>query len=119
LLGLLALTAWLQGLRGVAQLPGVARAARAMCEGLPDYAALAREHAVPLDGRVAIVVDPLEERAGERFVCARLALAPRPVDARPLGEGIEGERLALRPADFLLTDLGCPESARLERGLAR
>lgn len=91
-----------------------------MCEGLPDYAALARARDLPRDARVAVVVDPREERAGERFVCARLALAPRPVDARPLREAVGRERFVERPADFLLTDLGdTGGGARLEREPAR
>jgi hypothetical protein len=120
LLGALACAAWLQGLRGVAALPRVAREARAMCEGLPDYAGLARDLGVPLVARVAVVVDPREERAGERFVCARLALAPRPVEARPVGEAVDGDRLPQPPAEFLLTDLGDAEGrVRLEREPAR
>ncbi len=115
LFGALACAAWLQGLRGVAALPRVAREARAMCEGLPDYAALARDLGVPLVARVAVVVDPQEERAGERFVCARLALTPRPVEARPLGEDVEVDRFPQPPAGFRLTDLGGAEpGARLE-----
>lgn len=103
--GLLVLTflflvAFLQGLRGTIGLPAVARSARAMCEGLPDYTALAAE--VPAGARVEMEVDPAEERAAERFVCARLELAPRVVVARIDGE----EPPAGPPASFRLVDRG-------------
>ncbi len=100
LLSLFALAAIVQGLRGTGALPDIVGAARAMCEGLPDYAALAA--AAPTDARIAIRVDPNEARAGERFVCARLVLAPRPVIARVEGEPSPG---GAEP-EYLLVDLG-------------
>lgn len=99
-LALLLLLTFLQGLRGTSGLAGVARSARAMCEGLPVYAALAAE--IPADARVEMEVDPAEERAAERFVCARLDLAPRVVVARLDGE----EPPAGPPASFRLVDRG-------------
>jgi len=99
-LGLLAAAAFGLGLYRSADLPRIACEQRVMCEGLPDYAALAAE--LPATARVLVIVDAGEERAAERFVCARLALAPRRVDARPTNEPppAPGE------ADVLLRDLG-------------
>lgn len=99
-LALLALATFALGARRTADLPRVARDARVMCEGLPDYAGFAAT--LPATARVLVVVDPGDERAGERFVCARLALAPRRVDARRLDEPapVAGE------ADAVLRDLG-------------
>ncbi len=99
-LALLALVAFALGARSTAELPRVAREARVMCEGLPDYAGFAAT--LPVQARVLVVVDPADERAGERFVCARLALAPRRVDARRLDEPPP----AAGEADAVLRDLG-------------
>lgn len=107
-LALLFLVTFLQGLRGTSGLVGVARSARAMCEGLPDYAALAAE--IPADARIEMEVDRAEERAAERFVCARLELAPRAVVARLEG----GEPPAGPPPSFRLIDRG-QGSAKLEK----
>jgi len=97
-LTLLYLVTFLQGLRGTAGLAGVARSARAMCEGLPDYETLAA--GVPAGALVEVEVDRAEPRAAERFVCARLALAPRAVVARPEGEvSVEGPRAGYRIVD--------------------
>lgn len=99
-LALFYVAALVQGLRATAGLAGVARGARSMCEGLPDYATVARE--LPLDARVEVEVDRAEARAGERFVCARLALAPRAVVAGAAdGTPPEGA-----PATHRLFDLG-------------
>jgi hypothetical protein len=100
LLALGAVAAYVQGLRGTAALPRIVRDSRAMCEELPDYAALAGGTA--LDTRIAMRVDPADPRAGERFVCARLALAPRKVVARIAGEPT---REGPEPA-YLLVDTG-------------
>lgn len=99
-LALLALAGFALGVRRTADLPRVARDARVMCEGLPDYARIAA--GLPVAARVLVIVDPREERAAERFVCARLALAPRRVDARRLDEPAP----AAGEADAVLRDLG-------------
>lgn len=104
----LALAAIALGVSRTVALPRVAREARAMCEGLPDYAALGA--ALPEDARVVVVVDAGEERAAERFVCARLALAPRRVDAHRHGEPLS----APAEAGALLFDLGTGAGPRLE-----
>jgi len=97
-LALLYLGALVQGLRATAGLAGVARSARAMCEGLPDYAEIARS--VPAQARIEVEVDRGDERAGERFVCARLALAPRTVVARRAdGTPAEGPPPTVRLVD--------------------
>lgn len=100
LLALGAVASIVQGLRGTAALPGIVRGARAMCEELPDYSSLAA--GVATDARIAMRVDPAELRAGERFVCARLALAPRRVVAQLPGEP---QREGPDP-DYLLVDSG-------------
>lgn len=102
----LALATYALGARRAADLPRIARAARAMCEGLPDYAALAA--AAPPFARVLVVVDAAEERAGERFACARLELAPRRVTGRRASEPAP----SAADADWVLRDLG--RDARLE-----
>ena len=104
----LELASFALGVSGSVALPQIAREARAMCEGLPDYAALGA--ALPVDARVMVVVDAGEERAAERFVCARLALAPRRVDARRHGEPLP----APAEAAALLFDLGTGAGPRLE-----
>jgi hypothetical protein len=104
----LALAAFALGVSRTVALPRIAREARAMCEGLPDYAALGA--ALPDDARVMVVVDAGEERAAERFVCARLALAPRRVDAHRHGEPMP----APAEAGVLLVDLGTGAGPRLE-----
>ena len=101
LLALGAVASIVQGVRGTAALPRIVRGARAMCEGLPDYSALAGD--VATGARIAMRVDPGEPRAAERFVCARLALAPRRVVAQlpgePPGEGPEPRYLLVDEGD--------------------